>query len=135
MNEVMKRKDKTEQTMAKAKATRKGIPGTESNWESGKLGMNIGTMKEAEDELESALDDALSLKPISIRLQERLIEQLKVIAAFHGVGYQPLIRDVLQRFAGHEIKHLLEQIQNEKALREELDDEDSPAHRIIAECA
>ena len=44
-----------------------------------------------------ALNDALGMQAISIRLPKEMIEAYKLIAAHHGVGYQPLMRDVLQR--------------------------------------
>jgi hypothetical protein len=46
---------------------------------------------------------------ISIRLQKDLIKELKFIAKFHGIGYQPLIRDVLGRFSRHEMADIAEQ--------------------------
>lgn len=42
-------------------------------------------------------DTAQELQAISIRLPKRLIEAYKMVAAHHGVGYQPLMRDALQR--------------------------------------
>jgi hypothetical protein len=46
---------------------------------------------------------------ISIRLPVQLIEQLKVIAQHSGIGYQPLMRDVLSRFARGEFIQVLKQ--------------------------
>jgi hypothetical protein len=37
-----------------------------------------------------------------------LIRHFKLIADFHGVGYQPLMRDVLQRFIPTELQHILD---------------------------
>ncbi len=53
------------------------------------------------------VDKALGLQMISIRLPVRLIEQLKVIAMHRGIGYQPLMRDVLGRFARGELIQVL----------------------------
>jgi hypothetical protein len=44
---------------------------------------------------------------ISVRLQKQLISDLKFIATAHGIGYQPLIRDVLSRFVTHEKKQII----------------------------
>ena len=44
---------------------------------------------------------------ISIRLQKSLIEDFKLLADLHGLGYQPLMRQILTRFADSEKKRLL----------------------------
>ena len=54
-----------------------------------------------------AIDDSLGMQMISIRLQRDLVNVLKEIAAFHGIGYQPMVRDLLYRFAVSEIKEVL----------------------------
>lgn len=54
----------------------------------------------------AALDDALGLKSISIRLQNKLIDDLKTIAKVNGIGYQPLIRILLTRFAESELRQI-----------------------------
>lgn len=53
------------------------------------------------------IDDSLGMQMISIRLQRDLISVLKEIATFHGIGYQPMVRDLLHRFAVSEIKAIL----------------------------
>lgn len=58
----------------------------------------------ATDEQTAQIDNALGLQLISIRLQHDLITKLKMIAEHHQVGYQPLIRDLLNRFAASEIR-------------------------------
>jgi hypothetical protein len=75
-------------------------------WEDGRLG------RDAEHAAVSAgskqeVDDALGLQSISIRLQKQLLGDLKKIADYHGVGYQPMVRDLLNRFARSEIKKIL----------------------------
>ena len=105
----------------------KNIKGTTQNWENGKLGRNEEFTVEASLEDELALDNALGLKPISIRMQKTLIDTLKMIATHHGIGYQPLMRDVLTRFARAEVRDILIGIENQKSLESALSDEDSPA--------
>jgi hypothetical protein len=68
-------------------------------WETGKLGNDERYARRVSAAEESRIDAALGLRTISIRLPERLIEQLKLIATHRGIGYQPLMRDVLSRFA------------------------------------
>lgn len=58
-------------------------------------------------ELSAALDDALELQPISIRLQKDLLENLKALAKLNGLGYQPLIRQVLTRWVDCELRSML----------------------------
>ena len=65
---------------------------------------------------DAALDAALELRAISIRLPKQLIEQYKLIGHFHGVGYQPLMRDVLLRFVPSALKEILE-AEQAKAIR------------------
>ena len=78
-------------------------------WDDGRLGRDerfVGVAPAAE---ELRVDTALGLQMISIRLPARLLEQLKVIAGHNGIGYQPLIRDVLSRFAHGELIQVLRQ--------------------------
>lgn len=85
-------------------------------WESRALGADESYVEVADDSHEAALDDALGLQSISIRLPKQLISQYKLIAHFHGVGYQPLMRDVMARFVPSALKEILE-AEQEKAQR------------------
>lgn len=77
----------------------------------------------AESGVSEAVDRALGLKPISIRLDTKLLEQLKEIAKFHGIGYQPMVRDLLKRFARSEIKAILDLRLRELSKAEEVEKE------------
>lgn len=68
-------------------------------WESKKLGATEEFAVRSTKEEEKAVDDALGLQLISIRLQKEIISKLKDIAVKEGIGYQPLIRQVINRFA------------------------------------
>ncbi|TWG93563.1 hypothetical protein L599_001200000230 [Luteimonas sp. J16] len=46
----------------------------------------------------------MGLQMISIRLPKALIDDLKYFAEREGLGYQPLIRRILVRWASHEYK-------------------------------
>lgn len=84
------------------------IPDTDEAWDSLQLGDDEAHVKKYEGaDVESFIDDALDLQPISIRLQKSLIEDFKAIGSLHGVGYQPLMRQALRRFADAEKKRLL----------------------------
>ena len=85
----------------------KTIKSTVQAWETRKLGADPDYVGVADSTHEDALQDALALQAISIRLPQVLIRQYKLIADFHGIGYQPLMRDVLQRFVVTELKHML----------------------------
>lgn len=83
------------------------IEGTTEAWETGALGTDEEFVKLATGIDEKEIDEALELQMISIRLQKSLIEDFKMIAKINGIGYQPLIRQILKRFADCEKKKLL----------------------------
>ncbi len=64
-----------------------------------------------------------------------LIKQLKIISGYHGIGYQPLMRDILGCFARAEILTTLNQQAEQKALESALTDEESPAAKQLKDCA
>jgi hypothetical protein len=98
------------------------IPGTEEAWDKGELGTDANFVAVAEDVDQSAIDAALELQPISIRLHKSLIEDFKMIAKLNGVGYQPLMRQILTRFADSEKKRILRQVVADVEKRREEDD-------------
>lgn len=73
-------------------------------WGSRKLGASE-TFVQKSQVADSSIDEALGLKPISIRLPQGMIDDLKAIAALHGIGYQPLIKKVLNCFIENEHKN------------------------------
>jgi hypothetical protein len=88
------------------------IVGTPEAWDEGRLGTDPAHVRVAPPEVSRAVDDALGMQAISIRLDKDLIETFKTIAKIHGMGYQPLMREVLKRFADAEVKVLLAQMAN-----------------------
>jgi predicted DNA binding CopG/RHH family protein len=72
---------------------------TAEQWEEGELGQSLEhaevSSPQREKNLNDMIDEALELKMISIRLQEGLIDALKNMAKEKGIGYQPLIRQIL----------------------------------------
>ena len=100
------------------------IPASDDAWDSGELGRDEEFAKVADDVDDAAIDVALELIPVSIRLQRSLIDDFKMIARQHGIGYQPLMRQVLTRFAVAETRQmandlLIERKRQEKAEKEE----------------
>jgi hypothetical protein len=84
------------------------IEENEEPWESGVLGTSMDHAVPASPDIEAAVESSLGLQLISIRLPKHLIEAYKLIAAHHGVGYQPLMRDILQRFVPEGLKEVLQ---------------------------
>jgi len=93
------------------------IAGTEDAWDNRELGSapNFAVLLDNSDEV--AIDDALALQPISIRLQKSLIEDFKLIARLDGLGYQTLMRQVLTRFADCEKKRIMREVASAAATR------------------
>ena len=87
--------------------TTKLIAGTEEAWESRQLGADDANAAVASDVDEDAIDEALGLRMISIRLESSLIDDFKAIAVLNGIGYQTLMRQALKRFADGEKKMIL----------------------------
>ena len=99
------------------------IPASDNAWDSGELGREEEFVKVATDDIEAEIDESLGLQLISIRLQKSLIDDFKAIAQINGIGYQPLMRQILQRFADGEKKRILREaaydaMERKKAKRE-----------------
>lgn len=85
----MKNSDKTDQN---------------KRWEpEGDLGQSRKHAHKVSDEDASAIDSKLGLQAISVRLQIEIIEALKAIAKKKGIGYQPLIRMILNEYVGQSV--------------------------------
>jgi predicted DNA binding CopG/RHH family protein len=80
---------------------------SEEAWEEGRLGQSEEHVRKSGEESEKALDEALNMQLISLRLPKGLINDLKIIAKLNGIGYQPLIRQLLTRFVIGEKKQAL----------------------------
>lgn len=72
------------------------IEGTSDAWEKGILGLDEKHAKLSSSVDENKLDDSLGLQSISIRMQKSLLEDLKFIAKHNGIGYQPLMKQILR---------------------------------------
>lgn len=83
------------------------IKGTAEAWETGALGRADAHARKTSTETVNAIDEALGLQAISIRLPKATIDAYKNLAEIHGVGYQPLMRDAICRWAESEMKMLL----------------------------
>lgn len=85
------------------------IDASDEAWDSGELGFDEAHVGVVKEDIESMINESLDLRPVSIRLQKSLIEDFKMIAGLHGIGYQPLMRQVLTRFADCEKKNIIRQ--------------------------
>ncbi len=83
------------------------ITGTVEAWESRTLGADAEFARRAPADLDAKIDASLNLHAISIRLPKDVIETYKLLAKMHGIGYQPLMRDAICRFAEAELKQVL----------------------------
>ena len=86
---------------------KKAIPGTIEAWEDGMLGNSEAHVRQSPTEIRQQIDDAIGMQAISLRLPKATIETYKNLAKMHGVGYQPLMRDAICRWAESELKQLL----------------------------
>ncbi|HHE3463627.1 hypothetical protein [Pasteurella multocida] len=73
----------------------------DDKWEDSTLGRDENFVQKT-SRTKDSLENALGLQPISIRLPKALIQDLKNIAELHGLGYQPLIKQILNRFVDAE---------------------------------
>jgi len=71
-------------------------------WESGELGFSVEHARPVSPEHETAVDAALGLQLVPLRLPKTLLDELDLIARKEGLACQALIRRVLARFAATE---------------------------------
>jgi predicted DNA binding CopG/RHH family protein len=83
------------------------ITSTTEAWEERKLGADEAHAKPVSQEMHDAIEESLGLKAISIRLPKSTIDTYKALAKIHGVGYQPLMRDAICRWAEGELKQMV----------------------------
>lgn len=67
-------------------------------WDKRELGASDEHVRRASPDEMAEINKALTMQAISIRLQQDLISDLKEIASGYGIGYQPMIRDLLKKF-------------------------------------
>jgi predicted DNA binding CopG/RHH family protein len=85
-----------------------------AQWDAGELGQDERFVKKAAASAEKALDGALNLEAISIRLSKDLIDQYKKTAGVLGVGYQPLMRDAIERMSKTYMQEAIKVLQEKK---------------------
>lgn len=92
-------------------------------WDNGDFGRDEAYVEACTSVDEKAIDDALELQSINIRMPKDLLEDLKRIALINNIGYQPLMKQVLQRFVTSEMKIILRDLAERKTARDAMDKE------------
>lgn len=88
-------------------------------WENGELGNSekhakVSTFTVAD------LQKSIELQAISLRINKDLLIDLKELAKMYGIGYQPLIKQILRRFVDAEKRRLANEYLSElNAMHEE----------------
>lgn len=108
------------------KGNSKKIEGTPEVWEEGLLGMDEKHAVASDLFQQEDVDEAFSLQPISIRLQKGLLKDLKLIAEVRGLGYQSLIKQILQRFVAAEHKQIFREQMSALLKEQQKDDLEIP---------
>lgn len=105
------------------------IPGTDEAWESdGLLGNDAAHAVLADPETTKAVEDALAMQMISIRLPKSVIDAFKALATLEGIKYQPMMREALIRFVNGEARRVLMDVA-EQQRKSQLDDDPPPQKR------
>jgi len=105
------------------------IEASDEAWDSGKLGRDADYVTVSGRVDEKRIDESVGLVPVSIRLQKSLVNDFKMIAELNGIGYQPLMRQILTRFAESEKKKIIRDMVTKKGLGLDIDydpDSDGP---------
>lgn len=110
MNTKVKTKQAAKKSPARMNPEINAIPCPEDAWENRELGADEAFVQVASDELEARVQASLNMQMVSIRLPVELIESLKLISQYRGIGYQPLIRDLLVRFANNELRTMAQEL-------------------------
>lgn len=75
------------------------ISASDEAWDAKELGASEEFAQVAADKLTAGIDEASGTQLISIRLRQSSIDDLKAIALINkNIGYQTLIKQILQRF-------------------------------------
>lgn len=98
-------------------------------WESGELGRDAAHVRRVSPEVEAEVDLATAMKLVTIRLPVPMIDALKAIGQFHGIGYQPMVRDLLGRFIASEVPMILSQMHRQAA--ESASEKTAPVDRFM----
>lgn len=83
------------------------IPASDDAWDERVLGDDEGFVEVADEAVSAVADAAAGTQLVSIRMQRVMIDEFKAIAARNGgMGYQTLMKQILQRFIDGEKRQL-----------------------------
>jgi len=106
------------------------IKSTDEAWEARELGADEEFVQAVADEAtQEQIDRAAGTKLISIRMEQKMIDELKYLASKNnGIGYQTLIKQILARFIEAEMKNMwnetvAESLQQQRQEKEENDND------------
>lgn len=78
---------------------------SDEKWDNRELGADENFVAVADSKEADKTDESAGLELISVRLEKSVVQDLKEIAAYHGLmGHQTLIRDVVNSFAIQELR-------------------------------
>jgi predicted DNA binding CopG/RHH family protein len=100
--------------MTKEIEIKEKIAASDEAWDERDLGADEKFVSVASDELTQQVLESAGTHLISIRLQKSLIEDFKLIASLNGLGYQTLMKQILQRFVDCEKKQIFRELVSEK---------------------
>lgn len=92
-----------------------GIHASDDAWENRSLGNDENFVEVVDEAQEEAVNEASGTQLISIRMQKSLIDDFKMIASLNGgIGYQTLMKQIMQRFVCSEKKRIFNELISEK---------------------
>lgn len=95
--------------------SKQSIHASDEAWENRSLGNDEGFVKVVDEAQVANIDDASGMQMISIRMQKSLIDDFKMIASLNGdIGYQTLMKQIMQRFVDCEKKRIFNDLVAEK---------------------
>lgn len=95
--------------------SKQSIQTSDEAWENRSLGNDEGFVNVVDEAQLADIDEASGTQMISIRLQKSLIEDFKMIASLNGgMGYQTLMKQIMQRFVTCEKKQIFKELVAEK---------------------
>jgi predicted DNA binding CopG/RHH family protein len=95
--------------------SKQSIHASDEAWEDRRLGCDENFVKVVDNVQEDDLAEASGTQMISIRIQKSLIEDFKMIASLNGnIGYQTLMKQIMQRFVDSEKKQIFNDLVKEK---------------------
>lgn len=100
--------------MTKGREIAAKIIASDEAWDERKLGADENFVEVVDDETTQQILDSAGTQLISIRMQKSLIEDMKLLASLNGLGYQTLMKQILQRFVDCEKKQIFRELVSEK---------------------